>query len=405
MPRIEGVARKTTKEENEIFAHVGPGTPLGETFRRYWWAVGISEDLKDKPTYIRVLCEDLVLWREAGGKPALLGSRCSHRRTNLCFGTVESNGLRCRHHGWLYDPKGVVLETPGEADESFRKSIKHVAYPTQELGGMIFAYFGPEPAPILPKYDMLAGEGSRHAFIQGVEAASWLAVVENGLDPVHSTFLHRDMPTMKERDWREEVAGEETWFEPIITQTSVGPVELGICYIVRRPRKSGSGDLIQVHGQTLPAFNVSVGRWATPIDDTHTLHVRVAWRADGRDPGKGMYSRVPVVAEPYKEYLAFEDLPVEERNAPHPELGYSQKLYPRQGEQDASMLISQGGMTDRENENLLPHAEVGVSVLRQKYLDMIEDVRAGRDPIGVIRNEALRDEVLHMPRKWPLYQA
>ena len=75
MPRIEGVARKTTKEENEIFAHVGPGTPLCETFRRYWWAVGISEDLKDKPTYIRVLCEDLVLWRDADGKPALLGSK------------------------------------------------------------------------------------------------------------------------------------------------------------------------------------------------------------------------------------------------------------------------------------------------------------------------------------------
>ena len=400
--RIEGVARKTTKEENEIFSHVGPWTPMGETFRRYWWAVGVSADLKDKPTYIRVLGEDLVLWRDADGNAALLGSRCSHRRTNLCFGTVEAKGLRCRHHGWLYDPKGHVLETPGEPDDSFRNSIKHLAYPTQELGGMIFAYLGPEPAPILPKYDMLAGEGSRHAFIQGVEAASWLAVVENGLDPVHSAFLHRDI--LEVRDWKEEVAGEETWFEPIIVDTSVGPLELGLFYMVRRPRKSG-GYLLQAHGQTLPAFNVSVGRWATPIDDTHTLHVRVAWRQDGRDPGQGMYSRVPVVAEPYKEYLALNDLPVEERNAPHPELGYSHKLYPRQGEQDASMLISQGAMPDRENENLLPHAEVGVSVLRQKYLEMVADVKAGRDPIGVIRNEALRDEVLHIPRKWPIQPA
>jgi hypothetical protein len=102
--------------------------------------------------------------------------------------------------------------------------------------------------------------------------------------------------------WRERKPG----LSPSSHRPLWGPVELGIYYIVRRPRKSG-GDLVQVHGQTLPAFNVGVGRWATSIDDTHTLHVRVAWRPDGRDPGQGMCNRVPVVAEPYKEYLALKD--------------------------------------------------------------------------------------------------
>src|SRR5437773_2027809 len=121
-------SRRTTKQENELFAHVGPGTPFGETLRRYWWPVGIAEDLKDRPTYVRLLCEDLVLFRTSEGQVGLLGSQCAHRRVNLCWGNPEPDGLRCRYHGWLYDLQGKVLDTPGEPDESFKETIQHPAY-------------------------------------------------------------------------------------------------------------------------------------------------------------------------------------------------------------------------------------------------------------------------------------
>src|SRR5438105_15382404 len=93
--------RPTTEQENELLTTVAAGTPMGETLRRYWWAAGIAEDLKDKPTLIRVLGEDLVLFRDAAGRVGVLAALWWHRRRNLCFGPTEEGGLRCRLHAWL----------------------------------------------------------------------------------------------------------------------------------------------------------------------------------------------------------------------------------------------------------------------------------------------------------------
>jgi phenylpropionate dioxygenase-like ring-hydroxylating dioxygenase large terminal subunit len=104
----------TTRAENETLTRVGAGTPGGEMFRRYWLPVGISADLKAKPTLVRVLGEDLVLFRDGAGRPGLLGALCSHRRANLALGSQTARGLQCRYHGWQYDVAGRVLVTPGE---------------------------------------------------------------------------------------------------------------------------------------------------------------------------------------------------------------------------------------------------------------------------------------------------
>ena len=107
----------TTRQENATLTQTGRGTPMGELLRRYWWPVGISAHLKDKPTFIRVMGEDLVLFRDGKGRAGVLGAYCAHRRANLCLGDVETGGLRCRYHGWLYDIEGRVLQTPGEPPE------------------------------------------------------------------------------------------------------------------------------------------------------------------------------------------------------------------------------------------------------------------------------------------------
>src|SRR5437870_1671310 len=138
-------------EENEMLTRAGPGTPAGEMLRRYWHPIAFSRELKGRPKRRTLLGEDLVLFRDEQGRLGLLALRCSHRGTSLEYGHLEDGGLRCCYHGWLYDVEGRVLDQPGEpTDSTFRERVRHPAYKVQELAGIVFAYLGPEPAPLLP---------------------------------------------------------------------------------------------------------------------------------------------------------------------------------------------------------------------------------------------------------------
>src|SRR5262249_21873708 len=135
-PRVED-GPMLTPEENELLTRVGPGTPAGEVFRRYWWPVGLSELLGTAPVPVRILGEDLVLFRTRKGEPGLLGRHCTHRLASLEFGRTEEQGIRCCYHGWLYDVHGRCLEQPAEPPEStFKDRIRQKAYMAQEAGGL-----------------------------------------------------------------------------------------------------------------------------------------------------------------------------------------------------------------------------------------------------------------------------
>ncbi len=141
--------------EDAELTHVGPGTPGGEWFRRFWHPVAISDELKDLPVAVRILGEDLVVFRDRSGQVGLLELHCSHRGTSLEFGQIEERGIRCCYHAWLYDVDGKILETPGEPAESTLKDrLCHGAYPTHEYNGLVFAYMGPpEKRPEFPVFD------------------------------------------------------------------------------------------------------------------------------------------------------------------------------------------------------------------------------------------------------------
>src|SRR5438132_5156753 len=157
-------------DEEEALIRVGPGTPSGEVFRRYWLPVECSANLgrfasgsnasANNPIRIKVLNEDLVLFRDASGKPGLLAEHCSHRGTSLYYGRVEDGCLRCLYHGWAYDRDGNVVDTPAEPPNSnFKLTVKHPSYPVVEVGGLIFAYMGlPETRPPSPRYEELFSE-------------------------------------------------------------------------------------------------------------------------------------------------------------------------------------------------------------------------------------------------------
>src|SRR6476659_1703848 len=147
-----------TKEENELLTRVGPGTPMGELLRRYWMPVGYPSELTDEqPTkFVRIMGEDLVLFKDKSGNVGLIADHCVHRGASMLYGRVEERGIACAYHGWLYDTRGTCLETPAEpADSLFHHTVKQRAYPVREQYGLYWAYMGPLPAPVLPKWDLV----------------------------------------------------------------------------------------------------------------------------------------------------------------------------------------------------------------------------------------------------------
>jgi 5,5'-dehydrodivanillate O-demethylase len=188
-----------TAEENEFLTRVGPGTPAGELLRRYWHPVSIAADLtaENPSKFVRILGEDLVLFQTPAGEAGLLHDRCPHRGVSLSYGRVEERGVACAYHGWLFDTKGNCLETPAEPKESnFCQTVKHRAYPVQKLAGLYWAYFGPLPAPAIPKYDVWARTDGWH-WLRALPQldCNWLQAMENSVDTAHLHILHQELVT------------------------------------------------------------------------------------------------------------------------------------------------------------------------------------------------------------------
>ncbi|MCI0778838.1 MAG: Rieske 2Fe-2S domain-containing protein, partial [Chloroflexi bacterium] len=179
-------------EANERLTQVGPGTPMGALMRRYWLPIRPLAQLLDEDVMkVRILGEDLVLFRSLRGELGLIGANCAHRRTGLEFGIPDERGLRCCYHGWLYDTTGQCIEQPLEApDSTFKDRVQITGYPVQELGGLVWAYLGPAPAPLLPPWDLLVLPNALRQIGVVVLDCNWLQCHENTGDPAHSVYLH-----------------------------------------------------------------------------------------------------------------------------------------------------------------------------------------------------------------------
>ena len=175
-----------------LITETGPGTPMGEYFRRFWIPVCLSEELTDLPKAIRILSEDLVAFRDKSGRVGVLHRHCSHRGTSLEYGIVSERGIRCCYHGWLFDVDGTILETPGEPpDSKLKDGFYHGAYPAFEMHGLVHAYMGPpELKPDKPHLDFFEMPGVQFAPFAIPYKNNWLNSHENNVDPVHSVFLH-----------------------------------------------------------------------------------------------------------------------------------------------------------------------------------------------------------------------
>jgi len=184
------------KEQNELLTHTGPGTPMGQLFRRYWLPALLASELPENecpPVRVKLLSERLVAWRDTDGRLALMDEFCAHRGVSLWFGRNEEHGLRCPYHGWKYDHTGQCIEVPSEPTESgFCRKIKLTSYPLVERGGVLWTYMGlPEQQPPLPVWEFATVPADRTFTSKRTQECNWLQALEGGIDSSHVSFLHR----------------------------------------------------------------------------------------------------------------------------------------------------------------------------------------------------------------------
>src|SRR2546422_7100974 len=181
--------------ENEPLARVGRGPPMGELMRRYWQPVAAVAQLDEHPTLaVRLMGEDLVLYRDTRGGYGLLDRHCPHRRADLCNGVPEERGLRCHYHGWLFDGTGACLHQPFEEiarpEARFKDKIKTTAYPVEAKAGLLWAYLGTAPEPLVPDWDLVGDRGYKQIVFSEIPC-NWFQGQENSIDPIHRSEERR----------------------------------------------------------------------------------------------------------------------------------------------------------------------------------------------------------------------
>lgn len=373
--------------ENEALTRVGPGTPAGELLRRYWHPVAMAAELtEEKPTKaVKLLGEDLVVFRmpgpagEAQPRYGLMAEQCPHRLASLAYGRVDAEGIRCPYHGWKFDLQGRCLEQPAEPPEStYKDEIRQPAYPVQKLAGLLFAYLGPQPAPLLPRWDVLVREdGRRRVFVESVIDCNWLQPMENSVDPAHFYWLHgvafgsgsnyMDMKRFQERS-------EFIRFEYGIMKRRITP-----------GKNPGDPPLVDEHPLVFPTTlrNVTEVRGANGADPEggrkvrHDVQIRVP--VDDTRTRVFVVEFIPSATEtssPHQEY-PYEYLPLKAPDGTyHTDIIHAQ---------DSLAWETQGQITDRSREHL-GASDRGVVMFRKLLREQIEIVRNGGDPLGTIRD-------------------
>jgi 5,5'-dehydrodivanillate O-demethylase len=348
-----------TPEENDRLTQVGPGTPCGEMLRCYWWPVWFSEALQDKPVPVRLLGEDLVLFRQGDGVRGLLERRCPHRGASLELGRVEADGIRCCYHGWKFAASGRCLDMPAEpAGTPLKDEVRQRAFSVHEAGGLVFAYVGSDPVSEFPRYDLLVRKGLERHVSATLDHCNWLQRAENGVDQLHAGVLHAaGYPELALK--RADIEWTREWYG-VRAAYSVegGQGKVSHCLFPANNRYFGArvGDR--------PSHNM---HFRVPVDDFQTMTFGI--HAHESDDGA--------------DHVVTGELRVKERGVYERVEDDWWGLASR--EQDRAAQESQGIIADRSRETL-GTSDRGIAIFRRMLNDAIAAVERGNDPPGVIRD-------------------
>src|SRR5438067_3484570 len=275
-----------TDEQNETLTRVGAGTPMGELMRRFWIPTLLDWELPEPdcpPVEVRLLGEDLVAFRQTDGKVGMVSAYCAHRRANLFWGRNEENGIRCVYHGWKFDLTGRCIDMPSEPETSnFKDKVQIPAYPTHEVGGVVWTYMGPpakKPAP--PLFEWTQVPPTHRAMSKVIQECNWLQALEGGIDSSHINFLHGGQPPGKRNDTNTVMGrAREVSLAPEI---EVVPTDYGYTYAGIRPMGE-EGNYVRGYHWIAPWTQLRPGgetgtsshMWI-PIDDYKTMVYNIHW--------------------------------------------------------------------------------------------------------------------------------
>ena len=392
----KGYLQSEEPKIDNVLAHIGPGSPCGEFFRRYWHPVYLSSEVGENPIPLKILGEDLVLFRSKNGELGLVHKHCPHRNASLIFGKCENKGIRCCYHGWLFAPDGEILETPGEADDSesaknIRERLRLGAYPVIEFNGLIFSYMGPlNEIPEFPLYDSFSIAGITTRPYRIDYNCNWLQILDAIMDPIHTSFLHSTISGTQFSKGLGEIGELEVF-------------ERGIQFLGSNTRRVNDYVWVRVNELILPNFTQagaafaadgtktkffgrsSFTRWVVPIDDAHSMSLAWANFGERGDPieynnkeGCELIEQGELVDRPWEE----------------------KRLRPS----DAEAVEGMGKISKHKGEHLMP-TDKGIIVYRRRIRQLIKDLENGKrmPQPQQVPGEAVRtngqDTVLRIPQK------
>ena len=365
-----------SEEQNKALTQVGAGTPMGELLRRYWMPIAAVAELDDHPTKpVRLLGENLVLYKDKAGNYGLVDRHCPHRRADLSYGWADDCGLRCHYHGWLWDHTGRCLQQPFEEtahpEVRFKDRVRIKAYPVEAKAGLLWAYLGPPPAPLVPTWEPFTWANGFVQIVFSEVPCNWFQCQENSIDPVHFEWLHSN--------WSRALGGADGR-SPTHLKVGFEEFEYGITYRRVLEGQSEQDELWTVGRCCLWPNCLFTGghfEWRVPIDDGNMLSV--GW----------FFDRVPNEMEPYKQdRIPYWVSPIKDALT-------DRWITSHIMNQDFVAWVGQGTVADRTQEHL-GESDRGVIMMRRRILEDAERVARGEEPKAVIR-DAEKNRCLRLP--------
>ena len=398
-------------QQNERMTRVGPGTPCGKLLRQYWQPAALTEELSPDRAVVtvRLLGEDLVLFRNDDGQLGLLGRRCPHRGTDLAFARCEDGGLRCVFHGWLFGPDGQCLQQPAEPEGSqMHTQIRQTSYPVVERNGIVFAYMGEGAPPAFPAFDCFQAPDAYTFAFKGLWECNWLQALEVGIDPSHASFLHRyfedaDAEKGYGQQFRDKSSDSEMTMTKVMRefsrpQINVEPSDFGFNLTTLRKLNAAQThvrvtNLVFPNAVNLPmAQDMVLMQFHVPVDDANCFWYSMFTSfTKPVDKAEMRRQRVKTIVPPeyrskFNKSNNYGFNAAEQKRETYTGMGHDINVH------DQFAVESQGPIADRTQEHL-GKADRAISTYRRMLTDAIDKVEKGeRAPMAfdAAQAEAIR---------------
>ena len=393
-----------TREDNELITQVGPGTPMGELFRRFWLPVMLAEEVPNAdstPVRLLVLGEKLIAFMDTEGNVGIVDSYCPHRGAPLFFGRNEECGLRCVYHGWKFDVNGNCVDLPNSPEgETYKDKVSLKSYPAVERAGLIWAYMGPkEKQPPMPAFDWLDVPAENRYLMKFILRCNYLQGMEGDYDPSHAVYLHSTLDNNASNRALQVSQIGNTFQDPRQIYVDVEDTDGGIEFVSRG--NTERGQLLSLGHWMMPIFctagiagpGIFSSNMRVPIDDKSSMFFRLRWSYDPipdyelAEYKYGNYTHPKLVPSTFH--------PVENQENDYMVDRIAQKNHSFTGIrnfplQDIAMIEDQWGpIADQTQEHLL-RSEEGIIRVRQRLIRTARKLMEGEEPVEPSKPEAYK---------------